>query len=450
MKKKENNENKAKKEKNKGKLKLNSKCVVAAFFTLLFAGAAVALWLPLRPSYSEAEKRELTKFPEFSVDSLLDGSYFSGISTWYADTFPFREIFINANSKIKSFYGIGDTLNGLSDNAGEEIPVIPEGVKPTEASTASPETQETATEQPTKKEPVVQQLGNVLVVDNAGYEYYSFVRSIADDYAAAINKVTSDLKGTARVFDMVVPTSMDITLDDDVRKNVNSSNQNDAINYIYSMLSESTYKVKTFDTLRAHRDEYIYFRTDHHWTALGAYYAYAEYTALAGLKTAALSDFEERQYDDFVGAFYNDSDKNPALEKEPDVIYAWAPKGDVTLKYTDRNGKVNNWSVIYNVSSWSRGTKYNTFVAGDQPYTVIKNPAITDGSSCLVVKESYGNAMIPFLTENYATIHVIDYRYWDGNISSFVKKNGVDDVIFCNNISATRNRSLVNAISDIV
>lgn len=434
----------------KKKPKLNAKIVVISFFVLLFAGAAVALYLPLRPAYSEAEKRELTKFPEFSFAALADGSYFSGISTWYADTFPFREMFMNANSKIKSFYGIGDTISGFSDDIGDEIPSISEGeAQPVTKETTAPAHQEATTRKPPKKEPIVQQLGNVLVVDNAGYEYYNFVRSIADDYAGAIGRSAESLKGTARVFCMVVPTSMDIMLDESVRKNLNSSNQNDAINYIYSMLPSSAYKVKTFDTLRAHRDEYVYFRTDHHWTALGAYYAYVEYTKLAGIKTAALSDFEEKQFDNFVGSFYNDSDKNPVLEKEPDIVYAWKPKGDVSMYYTDKKGNKVNWEVIYDVSAWSRGSKYNAFVAGDQPYSRITNPAITNGSACLVIKESFGNAMIPFLTENYGTVHVIDYRYWDGNITSFVKNNGVQDVIYVNNISATRNRSLVNAMDSV-
>ena len=98
------------------------RAVIVSFFVLLFVVATVALYMPLRPTYSEAEKRELTDFPEFSVQALLDGSYFDGISTWYSDTFPFREIFINANSKIKSFYGIGDSISGFVD---EMVTIFP-------------------------------------------------------------------------------------------------------------------------------------------------------------------------------------------------------------------------------------------------------------------------------------------------------------------------------------
>lgn len=430
-----------------------------SFFVLLFAGATVALYLPLRPNYSEAEKRELTKFPEFSIEALFDGSYFNGISTWYSDTFPFREMFINANSKIKSFYGIGDSISGFADEIGDEIPIVPEVTtgNQTEIPTGEIPTQPPVTEPPVTEAPddknddaLVQKLSNIIIVDNAAYEYYSFIRSTADNYAATVSRAANALNGTSRVFCMVIPTSIDITLDDGIRKNVSTSNQNDAINYIYSVISPAATKVKLYDVLREHRDEYIYFRTDHHWTALGAYYAYNEYAAAAGLTSAPLSDFEERQFDNFVGAFYNDSGKDPALEKEPDTVYAYKPIGNIKLEYTDKKGNTANWPIIADVSGWNRGTKYSTFIGGDQPYTHIVNSDITDGSSCLVIKESFGNAMVPFLTLNYSEVHVIDYRYWDGNVVEFAKENGIDDVIFLNNISATRNKSLMNSLSSIV
>lgn len=431
--------------------KNNARAVIACFFVLLFIGVTVALYLPLRPTYSEAEKRELTKFPEFSVEALLDGSYFSGISTWYSDTFPFREIFINANSKIKSFYGIGDSISGFVDEIGDDIPVIPEAPTGGEAVTKPLVTDQPTTEPPEKiDESLIQKLSSIIIVDNAAYEYYSFIRSTADGYAATVSRAANALKDKARVFCMVIPTSIDITLDDGIRKNVSTTSQNDAINYIYSVMSSDVTGIKLYDPLRAHRNEYIYFRTDHHWTALGAYYAYCEYALAAGLTPAPLSAFEEKQFDNFVGAFYNDSGKDPALEKEPDTVYAYKPIGNIKLEYTDKKGNKASWPIIADVSDWSRGSKYSTFIGGDQPYTHIVNSDITDASSCLVIKESFGNAMVPFLTMNYAEVHVIDYRYWKGDISKFARTNEIDDVIFLNNISATRNKSLMNTLSVIV
>ncbi len=436
------------------KKKTNRKAVIICFFVLLFLGAAVALLLPLRPKYSEAEKRELTKFPKLSFSALADGSYFDGISTWYADTFPWREMFMNADSKIKSFYGIGDTVNELPEPPADEIPDAKDVTAVTAAPTGpSVQTTVPVTEDEAVDEAVddslIQKLSSILIVDDAGYEYYSFVRSLADRYAAMISRNADSLKGTARVFDVVVPTSTDITLSDRVRKGINTSSQNDAINYIYAAVSPNCIKVKTFDTLRAHRDEYVYFRTDHHWTALGAYYAYREYAAQAGIRPAELTEFTERKFDDFVGAFYNDSGKNKALEKNPDTVYAYEPKATNSMEFTNKDGKVTKWSIITDVSKWNRGSRYNAFIGGDNPYSYISNPGVTDGSSCVVVKESFGNAFVPFLLANYSEIHVIDYRYWNGNLTQFVKSKGISDVIFLNNISATRNGSLVKKMEGI-
>lgn len=105
-------------------------------------------------------------------------------------------------------------------------------------------------------------------------------------YTAAVNKAASQLAGKANVYDMIVPTSMDITLPASVRKSVNSSDQRKALDYMYGSLSEAVRKVDVYDTLRNHRDEYIYFRTDHHWTALVAYYAYQDYAGRAGREPA--------------------------------------------------------------------------------------------------------------------------------------------------------------------
>ena len=82
------------------------------------------------------------------------------------------------------------------------------------------------------------------------------------------------------------------------------------------------------------------------------------------------------------------------------------------------------------------------------------NPEITDGSSCLVIKESFGNPLVPFLTQNYQTVYVVDYRYinqvFPGTLRQFVDERGIQDVMFINNVSATRSPALVNALSAFV
>ncbi len=336
---------------------------------------------------------------------------------------------------------------GLKKKAGDAAQTTaPPSSEPVQ--TAAPTT-EPEPEDEDVDDSLIQKLKSVLIVDDAGYEYYNFSQSTADRYAGAVSRAANALKGQARVFDIVVPTSMDITLSDKVRRRIGSDDQKKAIETIYAAVSPGVVTVDTFDALRAHRREYIYFRTDHHWTALGAYYAYREFAAAADLRAAELDEFTERRFDNFVGAFYYDSGKNKALEKNPDTVYAYEPKSTNDMEYTDKSGKVIKWNIITDVSKWSRGSLYNTFIGGDNPYCHITNPGVTDGSSCVVIKESFGNAFVPFLLANYGEIHVIDYRYWKGTLTSFVQSRGVQDVIYLNNTSATRNLPLVKSLDSI-
>ena len=134
-----------------------------------------------------------------------------------------------------------------------------------------------------------------------------------------------------------------------------------------------------------------------------------------------------------------------------DAGFVWvkcdeAPEG----AYTDKNGDTYNWPLVFDTSTYPESLKYSAFAAGDNPYTVIENNDNPDGKTCVIVKESFANAMIPFIAGSYKTVHVIDYRYWNGKLTDFVSKNNVDDVIFMNNISATRNSQLVSSLSAVI
>ena len=118
--------------------------------------------------------------------------------------------------------------------------------------------------------------------------------------------------------------------------------------------------------------------------------------------------------------------------------------------YTTTSGKSNSWDVIYDVSNYRAYAKYSTFIAGDNPYTVIKNDNLKHGSSCVVVKESFGNAFVPFLVDHYEKIYVVDYRYWQGNVVKLAKEKKVDDVIFLNNLSMIRSDYLTGRLGQVI
>jgi hypothetical protein len=230
----------------------------------------------------------------------------------------------------------------------------------------------------------------------------------------------------------------------------NASSCDDAIKYMYSHLSNDVTSVDVTPTLKAHNGEYLYFRTDHHWTATGAYYAYAAWAAQKGVTPPALDEYQTMNFPGYLGTLYSKTGKVAALGNTPDTVTAYLPLYPTRMQFTDMKGNKTNWPVVKDVSGWKPSSFYSTFIGGDNPFTEIHNEAITDGSSCVVIKESFGNAFVPFLTSHYETVYVLDYRYFDGELTDFVTANGVQDVIFINNMSATRSTNLMTYLDDLV
>ncbi|MGI6256200.1 MAG: DHHW family protein [Acutalibacter sp.] len=105
--------------------KRGSRGKAALFFLVLFGFGVLSMMLPLRPTKSDMEKRELTEFPEFSVQSLASGEFTKGIDTWFADTFPLRDVFFQVNGWVQSFYGVKTVIITAPVEQGDEIPDAP-------------------------------------------------------------------------------------------------------------------------------------------------------------------------------------------------------------------------------------------------------------------------------------------------------------------------------------
>ena len=106
--------------------------------------------------------------------------------------------------------------------------------------------------------------------------------------------------------------------------------------------------------------------------------------------------------------------------------------------------------MLYDETNAPASYKYGTFICGDNPLSTITNESLTDGEACLVVKESFGNAFVPFLVYHYKTVYVIDYRHYTSSLSSFLSTHTVNDIIFVNNVSMTRNSSLVSDLASFI
>ena len=286
-------------------------------------------------------------------------------------------------------------------------------------------------------------------VGDTGFEYFTYLPEEGEKYAAAVTRTADALKDTAAVYDITVPLSSSVGLPDSMAGMDVFGDQEGAEKSIGDMMGENVRKVPLYDALMQHRGEYIYYRTDHHWTALGAYYAYCQFCTAKGIEPHALADYKKDEYEGFLGSFYRDC-KSKEMEAHPDVLEAYHPVSEnAELDLTDRDGSTYRWQIIMDVTDYDADMKYNSFIGGDNPYTIIRNPDLTDGSACVVIKESFGNAFVPYLVDHYQTVHVIDYRYWDGKVTDFVRDNGVQDVIFINNLSAVRNTFLMGNLQSI-
>ena len=120
-----------------------------------------------------------------------------------------------------------------------------------------------------------------------------------------MNRVAQELSGETEVYSIIIPDSTQIMLDPELVEQLGGSSEEQAIDYYYRMLSDDVHTIDTFDTLYEHRDEYLYFRTDHHWTQLGAYYVYQNLAEEMGVNPHSLSDFEKVNFGDFLGTFYS-------------------------------------------------------------------------------------------------------------------------------------------------
>ena len=284
------------------------------------------------------------------------------------------------------------------------------------------------------------QSGGVYVVGSAGYEMYNYVGSLAEKSQSTVNAVADSLSGVSQVYAMAIPLSSGITLPDELFSDIPGSDQAQAEKDILAGMGQNVKTIPLHDVMMSHRTEYIYFRTDHHWTALGAYYAYVQFCTAKGITPHNLSDYEVSQFPGFLGSFYNDGGKPDAMKNDPDTVNAYHPvSATASMKYGDNeNSTLTGGQVIFDESTASANLKYGTFIMGDNPFTVIENPEVSNGESCIVVKESFGNAFVPFLVDHYQTVYVVDYRYYSGSVTQLARDKGVKDVLFVNNLSAIR------------
>lgn len=419
------------------------------FITLL---GLVNIFNPNKPTVSNLENRALKTMPRFSLPNLVEGNYQRDFEEYYSDTFILRDNLVKISKDINKFMAfLGPNISIVTAVEDVQLPPnIPEDDKETvspvptsseaheEIDNTSPSSGNTETTTPTPTPEPEKDYGdgpNVgywMVVDGKAVQLFKFNKESFEYYAQVLNKYSEKLGDGVKIYSMIPPTNGEF-MQLKKYKGITDS-QNDALGFLKSKLDNSISSVDVFDALNKHKDEYIYFRTDHHWTALGAYYGYSEFMSSKGDTPLSLDQFEKIDLGDFLGSSYTKT-LDKSLEENPDNIVAYKPLNN--HEFTIYKGNDGTKADIIDLKyADDISKKYLTFISsGGATWSRVKTD-IKNGKKVLVVKDSFGNMLVPFLVPHYEEIYVVDSRFYsinltEKNIVEFVKDNQINEVLFC-------------------
>ncbi|MBN1243840.1 MAG: hypothetical protein JXA15_14150 [Spirochaetales bacterium] len=402
--------------------KTSGKPRALAFILLLAAGAALSLVLAGRGAPGERENRAAAPRPEPSVASWLSGGFSAAFEAWYADAFPFRAPLVAAGNAIERLHGLAGfgSAELVRSRGGEtEDPGAPAG------ETLPP------TEDPVELIETGKAFGDFLVLGDRAMELLRFRQGAVDVWADAVNAYSRRLDPAVKVRALVAPSS--IAFLDDERYRSLSADQASGIRAAYAGLDPRVVRVDAHSAIGSHSREYLYFRTDHHWTGLGAFYAYRAWCAAANLTPLPLASFVVRDLPGFVGTLYGKT-LNPRLKANPDTVRLYEPPFETSFEYLRHGGTRFESGRLVDAARGDDWNKYLAYFGDDWPLAVVRREG-GDGRKLLVFKDSYGNALIPFLAAHFTEVHVIDPRHFQGDAVAYARTHEVDEVLFVNSFA---------------
>lgn len=335
---------------------------------------AILLSVLPKSKFSEREKRALTEMPKISYRNFSDGTFLRDIDTYLCDHFPLRDRLVELNAFTD--------LALMRHSVTRDVYVGSDGYL------------FTAPTDRTKSNYVASNI--------------SFIKDFAD---------RNDLSVSV----MLVPNAGYI-LSDKLPQNHREYYDDLVLNKV-----KSTWPDGYIDLCNAFKEEkrQIYYKTDHHYTTLGAYTAYREFALSKNFEPLKESDFTVSRYDDFYGTSYA---KAAFWNLSPDEIELWKRDiPDLKISIFD-GGKESESDDFYFYDKLEGDDKYSVFLNENHGKVVIENPN-AEGGSLLILKDSFANCTVPFISSHYKTVVMIDMRYYSGVVSEEVKKYDLSELL---------------------
>ena len=414
---------------------------LCGFFLLFLLLVGLISTFDKDATYSESERRQLKTKPKLTISGLLDGNYFNQYREYFADTFPNRETLMDSNTTLNGFYyfggfGSGDNASLVIDfnaNAAQQG----EALKVTEDPNAPTQEETEPEKKPTEPLAAPEQLGSVLLIGDSAFDVPHADNDQIVKYAQAVTAIADTLGSGVKTFSMPVPNSAEFYTQKEYH--TGKTSQKAMFELCKTNLGANVTYVDAYSKIEPHTDEYIYFRTDHHWTHLGAYYAYTALCETVGFTPVNRDDFDTGMWENFVGSMYTYVANYPqgqVLKNNPDTVHYWKPSANITTTCYNSTALTNGYAMgtICRVGE-DVENKYLTFMGGDHPIAIVETD--TEGPCILVIKESYGNALISWLTNHYSKIILIDPRQYYGknsdiDLAAFAQSQGVEQCLVVN------------------
>ncbi|MDE6025720.1 MAG: hypothetical protein K2G45_09735 [Lachnospiraceae bacterium] len=331
--------------------------------------------------FSDMENRELEQFPDISASNVLSGKFSDKFESYMSDQIVFKDFLMKL--KVSSNRVLGQTL--VSDvYFGDGDMLIKNYVNPyNQLSTNLQYVNEFVVANPDFD-------CTWLIVPNSCYVYNEKLPAYGSCY-----------------------------------------DQQEVMAYIIGNISD---KIKIADCsaeLIKAKDDYIYYNTDHHWTANGAYIGYSVLCEALGINATPKNEYDiSCASDEFYGTLYSNA---PTFTQKSDSIILYNnPKGSYVVEYMDTGEGLSEDS-LYNYDNLNIKDKYKVYLDGNHAYIKI-NSNSENKEKLLVVKDSYAHCLLPLLADNFSEIHVVDLRYYHQNVSDLARENDISKVVFINNI----------------
>ena len=350
----------------------------AMFLLVLFGFAFCYLFVPGR-GFSESENRYLAQWPRFSWESLASGEFTEGVEAYLTDQFTGRDAFVGLKAQTEALWGKQEN-NGIF--YGKDGYLIPR-------------------------------------YDNTNVDVEQLEKNL-ETIERFLDGKNGQLPGKAVA--MLVPTAQAV-LTEKLPPYAPTFDQL-AVFAAFEERAPQGSVAPVSAALLQHCEEEIYYRTDHHWTTLGAYYGYRAFCETLGIAGKTMEEFEQKTVSN---SFYGTSYSSARLfSTQPDHITAFFPKDHA--QYTATYNQSETREGLYWEEYLARRDQYSYFLGGNNPLAVIRSQT-ENGRRLLILKDSYAHCFAPFVAGDFEEVHLLDLRYYNGSVQSYMEENGITDAL---------------------